>query len=393
MCTKFPATHSWRLFLRRVNANSGAMTIQSLFGSLKRCCQKATYVLAFASLCVAEFCLPNALFAAEPLPQELVAIGTIGRNVVLERTDTDEVFAQIATHGIAPREMVPSADGRFLFVITEGRSLVEVIDIAGKKVIDTIDLSSPGRTVKFFGLAVNPQGDKIFVNVICIDRARDSVHAEEPQIWAVDRTTHKVTKLLQSFLGVHLLIFSPTNARVLYAFGADIYVIDLDTRQIVKTIRFQSDQVPGVGSVSISCSPLFDQTNVLSCPTQRTDPITQREFGGLLNFDLVTAQWDQMDLGPPVMWDTAVVSPDLTRAYAVWNELYVVDLAQRRVMTVKDLPMTEGSVNISRDGKKLYVSDGSPSILIFDANTLNLVKTVALPETTANCELRVIHPR
>jgi hypothetical protein len=202
-----------------------------------------------------------------------------------------------------------------------------------------------------------------------------------------------VTKLLQSFLGVHLLIFSPTNARVLYAFGADIYVIDLDTRQIVKTIRFQSDQVPGVGSVSISCSPLFDQTNVLSCPTQRTDPITQREFGGLLNFDLVTAQWDQMDLGPPVMWDTAVVSPDLTRAYAVWNELYVVDLAQRRVMTVKDLPMTEGSVNISRDGKKLYVSDGSPSILIFDANTLNLVKTVALPETTANCELRVIHPR
>jgi DNA-binding beta-propeller fold protein YncE len=336
-------------------------------------------------------CLPNALLAAEPLPQEMVAIGTIGRNIVLERTDTDEVFAQIATHGIAPRELVPSADGRWVFAVTEGRSLVEVIDVAGKKVIDTINLSSPGQSVKLFGLAIDPRGDQILVNVICIDRGRDSVRAEQPQIWAVDRTTHKVTKLLQSFLGVHLLVFSPTNARLLYAFGADIYTIDLDKRQIVNTIRFQSN--PGAGSLSMSCSPLFDQTNVVSCPTDRTDPITQKEFGGLLNFDLATGQWEQMDLGPAVMWDAAVVSPDLTRAYASWNQLYVVDLTQRRVTTVKDLAMTEGSVNLSRDGKKLYVSDGSPSIMIFDANTLTLLKTIALPETTANCELRVIHPR
>jgi DNA-binding beta-propeller fold protein YncE len=369
------------------------MTTQSLICLMTHRFRKATYRFAFAAFCVVQFCIPNILFAAEPLPQEMVAIGTIGRNIVLERTDTDEVFAQIATHGIAPREIVSSADGRFLFAVTDGRSLIEVIDVSAKKVIDTINLSHPGQSVKIFGLAVNPQGDQFFVNVICIDRGRDSVRAEEPQIWAVDRASHKATKLLQSFRGVHLLVFSPTNSRLLYAFGSDIYAIDLDSRQVVKTIRFQSNQVPGVGSISISCSPSFEQTNVLSCPTERTDPITQRDFGGLLNFDLATAQWDQMDLGPFVMWDSAVVSPDHTRAYAVWNELYVVDLTQRRVMTVKDLPMTEGSVTTSLDGSKLYVSDGSPSILIFDAKTLTVLKTIALPETTANCELRLIHPR
>jgi DNA-binding beta-propeller fold protein YncE len=142
------------------------------------------------------FCLPHAVVAAEPLPEEMVATGTIGRNIVLERTDTDEVFARIATQGIAPREIVPSADGRFLFALTDGRSLVEVIDIAGKKVIDTINLSSPGQSVKLFGLAVNPQGDQLFVHVICIDRGRDSVRAEQPQIWAVDRTTHKACSTL-----------------------------------------------------------------------------------------------------------------------------------------------------------------------------------------------------
>ena len=85
-----------------------------------------------------------------------------------------------------------------MFAVTDGRSLIEVIDVAGKKVIDTINLSSPGQSVKLFGLAVNPQADQLLVNVICIDRGRDSVRAEEPQIWAVDRTTHRVTKLLQS---------------------------------------------------------------------------------------------------------------------------------------------------------------------------------------------------
>jgi DNA-binding beta-propeller fold protein YncE len=352
-----------------------------------------TYLLSLIGLCLAGICLPHASFAEDPLPRELVAIGTIGRTVVLERTDTDEVFAQIATHGIAPREIIPSADGRSLFVITEGRRLVEVIDIARKKVVDTIDLSSPGHTVKIFGLAVNREGNTIFVNVLGVERARDTVHPEGPQIWALDVATHKVTKLLQVSLGVYLLIPSPTDDRLLYAFGADLYVIDVHTRQIVKTIRFQSNTVPGEGPLSVSCYPQFLQTNVLSCPTLRNDPITKRDFVGLLNFDLGTASWDQMDLGPAEMWDSAVVSPDRTRAYAVWNSLFVVDLVERKVITIKDLPTTEGSVDISSDGGKLYLSDGSPSILIYDTKTLELVKTVALPETTANCALRIIHPR
>jgi hypothetical protein len=345
------------------------------------------------SLCVAAACLPNGSLAEDPLPRELVAIGTIGKTVVLERTDTDEVFAQIPTHGIAPREITPSADGRSLFVVTEGRRLVEVIDVARKKVVDTIDLSTPGHTVKIFGLAINREGKTIFVNVLGVDRGRDALHPEEPQILALDVATHKVTKLMQVSLGVYSLISSPTDDRILYAFGADLYVIDVRTHQIVKTIPFQSNSVPGEGPLSVSCYPQFLQTNVLSCPTKRTDPITKMAFVGLLNFDLGSATWDQMDLGPAEMWDSAVVSPDRARSYAVWNSLFVVDLAQRKVIAIKDLPTTEGSVNISGDGAKLYLSDGTPSILIYDTGTLKLVKTIALPETTANCALRIIHPR
>ena len=101
------------------------------------------------SFCVRRFLCSRALSSESSLRGRAAASGDGGyrhhrQEHILERTDTDEVFAQIATHGIAPREIVPSADGRFLFAITEGRSLIEVIDVAGKKVVDTINLSSPG---------------------------------------------------------------------------------------------------------------------------------------------------------------------------------------------------------------------------------------------------------
>jgi DNA-binding beta-propeller fold protein YncE len=336
---------------------------------------------------------PRPSYAAGSLPRELAAVGTIGRTIVLVDTDTDEVYAQIATQGIAPREITPSADGRTLFVITKGRSLVEEIDIARKSVVDTIDLSSPRQTVRIFGLAVSPQGDTIYLNVLCVDRGSDELHAEAPQIWAFDLASRKATKLLDVPWGVYLLIASPVDGRFVYEFGRDLYVIDLQKRQITRTIRFGTSQVPGQGSVSVSCYPQFLQTNVLSCPTGRTDPITGRKFVGLLNLDLTTGSLDQMDLGPAVMWDSAVISPDHQRAYAVWNELYSIDLTQRKVVAIEHLPMTEGSVNISSDGGKLYLSDGGPSILIYAAKTLKVIKTVALPETTANCAIRIIHPR
>ena len=187
--------------------------MQSLFYPLRSRRLKRRYVLALISLCLGGISLPSASFAQEPLPRELVAIGTIGKTVVLERTDTDEVFAQITMHGIAPREIIPSADGRLLFVITQGRRMVEVIDVARKQVVDTIDLSSPSQTVRIFGLAVNRERNTLFVNVLCVDRARDSVHPQEPQIWALDLATHKVTKLLQVPLGVYLLIPSPIDGQ------------------------------------------------------------------------------------------------------------------------------------------------------------------------------------
>ena len=161
------------------------MKIQSLFYLLIFCCLKRTYVLALIGLCLAGICLADASFAEEPLPRELVAIGTIGKTVVLERDDTDEVFAQIATHGIAPREIIPSADGRLLFVITEGRRLVEVIDVARNRWSIPLILVLPAKPSESSGLQSTGSAPQIFVNVLCVDRARDAVHPQEPQIWAL----------------------------------------------------------------------------------------------------------------------------------------------------------------------------------------------------------------
>src|ERR1700684_2252859 len=85
---------NWILFFRKIKASKPMLSanVQSLGCSLIRRCPKANYLVAFAGLCLAGPGLPNALLAADPLPHETGAIGPIGRNIVLERTDTDEVF-------------------------------------------------------------------------------------------------------------------------------------------------------------------------------------------------------------------------------------------------------------------------------------------------------------
>ena len=120
------------------------------------------------------------------------------------------------------------------------------------------------------------------------------------------------------------------------------------------------------------------------------DPITKKRFVGLANFDVETGEEDQMDLGPPMDLNTAVVSPDRKRAYATLNQLLVVDLMLRRVVAVKDLPRTLGQANITKDGKKLYLTGNGPFILVYDTDTLNLLKTIELSAATGNSLLRAV---
>lgn len=340
------------------------------------------------------FALIPLIFGVAPIVaaqagNEFFVIGTHDNNVVVLDPRTDEIVAQIPTRGQNPLEVLPGPKGNVVYVTTDGREKIEVIDVARRQVVDSIKLSSPQRWVRIFGMAIDREGSRLFVHVKCVRREMDELRVEAPQVWAIDLPTRKITKIVDVPWGVTVLL-APGDARRLYAYGTDIYVIDIPQGRIIKTIPHLTRETHDQGSIGTSAYPQYEQSGIFSMVSSTEDPITKKKFVGLANFDVETGEEDQMDLGPPMDLNTAVVSPDRRWAYAILNKLLVVDLLQRRVVAVKDLPRTVGQANITEDGKKLYLTGNGPFILVYDTETLNLLKTIELSAATGNSLLRAV---
>ena len=114
---------------------------------------------------------------------------------------------------------------------------------------------------------------------------------------------------------------------------------------------------------------------------------------GLVDLDVNSGKVDEVELGAPVPLYSAVVSPDRKHAYAVMNQLLAIDLESKRITKTVDLERTHYVANISRDGKRLFVSGASPFIHIYDTDTLQLIKTVELPGDPSVTSLRALPGR
>jgi hypothetical protein len=81
--------------------------------------------------------------------------------------------------------------------------------------------------------------------------------------------------------------------------------------------------------------------------------------------------------GEPAMAYSVVLAPDRKRAYAVMDDLTVIDLVKQRY--VASVPNKEGTcygVNVSSDGRKIYVGGGGATVTIYDAKTLKRLKVL-----------------
>jgi len=112
-----------------------------------------------------------------------------------------------------------------------------------------------------------------------------------------------------------------------------------------------------------------------------------------VNLDVNTGQVDVVELGSPIPLYSAVVSPDRRHAYAVMNQLLAIDLEKKRITQVTDLERTRYVANISRDGKRLFVSGAAPFIHVYDTATLQLTKTIELPGDPSVTSFRALPAR
>jgi hypothetical protein len=310
---------------------------------------------------------------------DLFVIGIHPHSIVVIDSARDEVVAQIPTKGHSPKEMVPSPDGKRVYVTTEARQQIEVINLTTLAVEDVINLAAPGTRLNIFGMTLGRKADRLFVHVLQAKILPDEYRVLPPQIWSVDLRTHQTQKILELPEAVVSLL-APKDENRLIAWGRDLYYIDLAQKRIIGKIPLMSGDSPN--RAALETLPFFlqyEQSGIVSIPYFTSDPILKKELMGLANLNVDTGKLELLDLGPAIPVYSSVISSDRKRAYLVMNQLIVVDLEGKKIVAVKNLERTKYVANISGDGKKLYLPSAGSFLDIYDTQTLQMIKRVSLP--------------
>jgi DNA-binding beta-propeller fold protein YncE len=104
------------------------------------------------------------------------------------------------------------------------------------------------------------------------------------------------------------------------------------------------------------------------------------EFMGLVSIDTTSGEITDTPLdGPPVFAYSVTRSPDKKKLYAVMDDLTVIDLETHSYEAVVPVPGgTNYAINMSSDGRKVYVSGGGSTTTVFDAKSLKPIKVLQM---------------
>jgi len=283
--------------------------------------------------------------------------------------DTDAIVADIPVKG-ATREVGLTADKKFLYVATS-RHLVHKVDLAENRAVATVDVSNDGWDRLMFGFALDPDGRTAYGAFMSRRADKGDVVIGKPMVAQFELATGKLLRSVEVPWGVAHLV-SVKGGGMLYAFGQDLYKIDTSGNdlRVVETVPMFDK---GMNLLPF-WDYAFDNGGVASM-----NYYTEK-FMGLLLVDQQSGDIEDIVLkGEPAMAYSVVLAPDRKRAYAVMDDLTVIDLAKKTY--VASVPIKEGTcygVNVSGDGKKIYVGGGGSTLTVYDAQTLKPLKVLQM---------------
>jgi DNA-binding beta-propeller fold protein YncE len=283
--------------------------------------------------------------------------------------DTDAIAATVKVKGWS-RESALSSDNRFLYV-TASRHLIHKVSLAENEAVATLDVNGDGWERFVFGFTMGSSDATAYAAMVARKTENGEVVLANPVVAELSLETGKILRSVEVPIGVAKLV-RVKGGKGVYAIGRDLYKIDASggEMKIAETM------------------PMFEKKwNILPLWAYTwengglaTMNYYTPEIMGLLTVDEATGAITDIPIaGDPALAYSVVFSPDRKRAYAVMDDLTVIDLATKKYGQV--VPLKEGTsygVNVSSDGKKIYVGAGGSSVSIFDAATLKPLKVVKM---------------
>jgi len=289
-----------------------------------------------------------------------------------------------------------SLDRKTIYVTTNDRSGIEVIDVATHKVTNHFVLNDATHKYRFFGGAPDPAGKLIYTTTTQITKLADRYEIGKPKYTVIDLDQQKITKTVDEpnengeggpgggggFGGRFGGAFEVSpDGKYLYQFGSTITVLKAEDFSFVERIELSQPDAPAMENLGLG-----GMIEALSEPGQRvsvfnySDPIVHNRVFGLARFDLNTRKFDFTPMGPvPAGMGGLHITPDKKSAYTVITngnggnkrcEFWALDLTTSRLARTGEVPCrSRYSFGISANGTKLYIYGAGFEIEVYDAQT------------------------
>ena len=296
--------------------------------------------------------------------------------------------------------ILTSPDQRIAYLLVDRMERIVGVDLASGREVFRADLSTPDERVKdFCAMTLTPDGKELILYELPTKLKPSEYVVEEPR-FAVFRTDAGTdAKPVRSFPAprrVHMLLARP-NGRSFYAIGFDLYEYDVKTGKMLGTRGIQKWALADHTQPDLLAFwPVTEPTGIFTSPVYselkkdgKSVPMTALMSLNMKSGDLSYADFEPMS----ALIFSTVLSPDQRHAYGVYTTLSSIDVEGHRLEKRVPLDHTFYAVNVSSDGREIYIGGTNCDVGFYDAMSLEKRAILKLPgcgDQTLST-LRVIH--
>jgi hypothetical protein len=182
------------------------------------------------------------------------------------------------------------------------------------------------------------------------------------------------------------MILAKKDGKSFYALGFELFEYDLQTGKLIEQRGIRSWDRPNYSVPDLLAFwPTSEPTGIFSSPVYSVAGTGKPGEAGISKTALMTLDLKNGKLAYNDFEDTAalifstIVSPNGKNAFGVYSQLTKIDMTTSTLAKRVDLAHTFYSVNISTDGRDVYMGGAMCDVATYDAETLEKKGNIRLP--------------
>jgi hypothetical protein len=324
-----------------------------------------------------------------PGGDDLMYFATYGSEIHVVSEEDFSVVARIPTTSGIPGGLTPSADGTRMFTQTIDYEWIETFDLRRRESIDVFTLSERNARVRIRSMAVHPDGRHAVLMTRRYEKLRDRWEIGDMELVLYDMGEHRVVRNVpwpeDEPLETASFSYSP-DGRHLYFFKDEVHIYDTESYEEVDRWDYRGLLDQGLGDLRFGFSATPREEDGWHAGFFRVnEEIQDRSVTGVARVNPTERAVEFFMLGPADTGPSGsfALAPDRARAYALHQEvgnyqLWSIDLESRTARHVLFPGRPRMSLEVSSNGELLYIYAAGNTIDVYDAATLEHVRTVEL---------------